>query len=319
MDNNNRRRPGSALDQPDRPPSRQSHPSTGTASVFESIDDYSWTPAASEDFDDLPPPPAWLLDAPAAAPAAAARPAPNIKLPPFRSGRPAAWFAAVQQTFRIRGVSDQRDMFTYCYAALEEEQMQQVDDLIEMDPLPPDAFFRLRDRLVATHSLDAYQRLEQLLALPPLGGEKPSTLLANMKQLCPPGEDSSMMFRGMFLSRLPPLIRLQLAEDRVSPVQALAARADALVVHNHGGVAASLSEDQSALVAAAGAHGKQFSSRGGRSSGGRPSAAAAAPSHSSSAAASDKPWKKLKICKFHYKFGQDCWNCVAPCSWGSGN
>ena len=56
--------------------------------------------------------------------------------------------------------------------------MQQVDDLIEMDPLPLDAFFHLRDWLVATHSLDAYRRIEQLLALPPLSGEKPSTLLA---------------------------------------------------------------------------------------------------------------------------------------------
>jgi len=208
---NNRRRPGSVLDHPDRSPSRQSHPPIRTASVFESIEDYLWTPAASEDLEDLPPPPAWLLDVPAATPAAAAWPAPNIKLPPFRSGRPAAWFAAVQQTFRIRGVSDERDMFTYCYVALEEEKMQQVDDLIEMDPLPPDAFYCLRDQLVATHSLDAYQRLEQLLALLPLGGKKPSTLLANMKQLCPPSKDTTMMFRGMFLSRLPPLIHLQLA------------------------------------------------------------------------------------------------------------
>ena len=200
---------------------------------------------------------------------------------------------------------------------MEEEQMQQVDDLIKMDPLLPDTFYHLRDQLVATHSLDAYQRLEQLLTLPPLAGEKPSTLLANMKQLCPPGEDATMMFRGMFLLRLPPLIRLQLAEGCVSPVHALVARADALIAHNNSSsVAAPLLEDHALLVAAAAVHRKQFPACGGKPSGGRP---AAAHTTSSSAAASDKPWKKLKVCKFHYKFGQDCWNCIAPCSWGLGN
>ena len=266
-----------------------------------------------EDPEDLPPLPAWLLNAPAPTVAAAdtARHSPNIKLPPFQSSRPAAWFTSVQQTFHFRGVSDQKNMFTYCYVTLEEEQMQQVDDLIEMYPLLPDAFFRLRDLLVATHSPDAYQRLEQFLALPPLGGEKPSTLLTNMKQLCPPGEDATIMFWGMFLSRLPPLIRIQHAEDWVSPVHALAAHADALVTHNHGGVTAPLLKDQAPLVAAATAHGSKFPACGGKPSGGRPVAA------STSAPASDKPWKKLK--KFHYKLGQDCWNCVAPCSWGSEN
>jgi len=227
------------LDHPDRPPSWQSHPPTGTASVFESIEDYSWTPVVSEDLKDLPPPPAWLLDVPAATPAAAARPAPNIKLPSFRSGRPAAWLD-IPHPWRVRPEGHVHVLL----CGMEEEQMQQVDDLIKMDPLLPDTFYHLRDQLVATHSLDAYQRLEQLLTLPPLGGKKPSTLLANMKQLCPPGEGATMMFRGMFLLRLPPLIRLQLAEGCVSPVHALVARADALIAHNNSSsVAAPLLED----------------------------------------------------------------------------
>ena len=115
----------------------------------------------------------------------------NVVLPPFRAGRPAAWFAACEDVFQLRGITDQRDMFSYCYAALGEEQLLQVDDLVEMRPRPPDAFFRLRDRLVATHSLDAYKRLEELLNMPPLGGQKPSVLLAQMRQLCPPGEENT--------------------------------------------------------------------------------------------------------------------------------
>ncbi len=69
-------------------------------------------------------------------------------------------------------------MFAYCYSALGEEQLLQVDDLVEMRPRPPDTFYHLRDRLVATHSMDAYLHLKQLLNLPLLGGQKLSVLLA---------------------------------------------------------------------------------------------------------------------------------------------
>ncbi len=116
--------------------------------------------------------------------------------------------------------------------------MQQVDDILELRPLPLDAFNCLRDRLVSTHSLDAYQRLDQLLALPALGGQRPTSLLATMLQLCPPGEEATMFFRGAFLQRLPSIIRMQLAEDRFSPVQMLATRADALMVHHQTSLAA---------------------------------------------------------------------------------
>ncbi len=137
----------------------------------------------------------------------------------------------------MKGVTD---MFSMCYAMLNDEQLEQVDDLAEMRPRPPDVFYRLRDRLVFTHTLDAYQRLKQLLALPPLGGQKPSALLAQMRQLCPPGKENTMFFCASFLQRLPPAIRLQLAEDRHSPVQPLAARGDALIVHHSYSTAAAV-------------------------------------------------------------------------------
>jgi hypothetical protein len=157
---------------------------------------------------------------------------PHVVLPPFKPARPASWFAMCANVFRMRGVTDQRDMFTLCYNMLGDEQQAQVDDLAEQLPLPPDAFFRMQDRLVASHSLDAYQRLEQLMALPALGGQRPSALLAQMRQLCPPGEDGTLLFRYCFVQRLPQQIQLQLAEDRHSPVQALAARANTLMVHH---------------------------------------------------------------------------------------
>ena len=90
----------------------------------------------------MPPQPAWLIDAP---------PPPQPGIAPASSCRrsEAAALPPGSQTFCIRSVSDQRDKFTYRYAALEEEQIQQVDDLIEMDPLLRDMFFCLLETQAA--------------------------------------------------------------------------------------------------------------------------------------------------------------------------
>ena len=97
-----------------------------------------------------------------------AAPARNVVLPSFCPTCPVAWFTAVEDVFWLRIVTNQRDMIAYAYAKLEEAQMLQVDDSLELRLLPLDAFNRPQDRLVSTHSLDADQQLDQLLALPAL-------------------------------------------------------------------------------------------------------------------------------------------------------
>ena len=87
--------------------------------------------------------------------------------------------------------------------------------------------------------------------MPDLGGRRPSVLLAEMRQLCPAGEVDSKIFRGLFLRRLPQEIRLALAEDRLSPGLAMAARADALLAHARGNVAAAAVDSSLPVVAAA--------------------------------------------------------------------
>ena len=69
--------------------------------------------------------------------AAAAHPHVNVMLPPFHASRPAAWFSTVDDVFRLRGITDQRDMFAFAYAKLEEAQLQQVDNIVEMSYFPP--------------------------------------------------------------------------------------------------------------------------------------------------------------------------------------
>jgi len=302
------------------PGSEQDHPG---GSLYASLPPASSTASSSVgqyDDDFLPPPPAdWL--APVMAPMAAPRPTPNVVLPPFKVKRPAAWFVQCEDLFRMRGVTDQRDQFALCYNALGDEQQEQVDDIAEMRPRPPDAFNRMRDRLVASHSLDAYQRLEQLLALPALGGQRPSALLAQMRQLCPPREEDTLFFRAAFLQRLPAPIRLALAEDKYSPVSALAARADTLIAHhNYGGVAAvsqPAPDEPAPDMAAAVADRRQRDAQSKKKKGGK----APLSGRGSAASGKEDPWVLLGICKRHYDYGKECFKCADPssCRWSSGN
>ena len=302
---------GSVMDRPVVPLPRSAGSLTGSdMSLDDSIDRYTWSqpfnpfiaPAGAQ-------PPFLHPPLPPSAAAPAARPVLNVVLPAFRPTRPAAWFGAVEDVFRLRGVTDQRDQFAFAYAKLEEAQLQQVDDIIEMRPLPPDAFNRLRDRLVSTHSLDAYQRLEQLLALPALGGQRPTAMLAQLLQLCPPKEETTLFFKSAFLQRLPAAVRMQLAEDRHSPVQALAARADALMVHHHTSTVApiQLGDDAEFITAVS----------GGRPPGKR--APARPQTAQSGGGKKEKAWEKMKICRFHYRYGAAATRCDAGCSFVAEN
>ena len=239
------------------------------------------------------------------------RPAERVHLPPFWPTRPAAWFGAAEAAFSLRRVMDQRDRFSYCIAVLGEDQLIQVADLLEICPPPTDAYNRLKQRLVSTHILDEYQRLELLHEMPPLGGQRPSVLLAEMRQLCPSGEADTKLFRSLFLRRLPQSIRMAISEDQLSPIQAIAARADALMAHTGGNLAAAAVASSLPVVAAATASNrpvdrkKKTSSQPHRRDGDR------------RPQTGDR--RPRTICHYHFKFGSDAHSCESPCDWKSGN
>jgi hypothetical protein len=277
-------------------------------SVYGSAGGYSWFGGSLDDFEDpdFLPPPELLYPAVAApvfrqARSRASTPSPppppvnrarevpsSVALPPFRVNRPASWFDTVNDIFRLKGVRDQRDRLTFAVSFFAEEQLQQIDDLLELRPRPADIFDLVRDRLVGAHALDDYQLLELLLDLPPLGGQKPSALLAQIRQLCPTGEENTKFFRITFLRRLPPAVRSQLAEDRFSPVSVLAARADKIMVHHSHQLVAAAAEAEDPVVAAA-------------ATGGRPTSKGKAKKGRSDG--KPKPCLKIGLCYKHYKYG----------------
>ena len=102
---------------------------------------------------------------------------------------------------------------------------------------------------------------------------------------------------------------MQLAEDRHSPVQALAARADALMVHHQASTAAQIQRDGDAVFITA-------------VSGGRPPGkkAPARPQPAQSGGGrKESAWEKMKICRFHYRYSTAATHCDAGCEFVAEN
>ncbi len=135
-----------------------------------------------------------------------------VKLPPFWTANPQAWFASAEGAFQLRNIADERSRFFNCLHALPEATVCLIADLVQADPLPANPYTELRRRLLAAHQLTDIQRVEQLHNLPPLGSQKPSELLAEMLRLCPRGQENNTFFNCLFFNKLPRELRILLSE-----------------------------------------------------------------------------------------------------------
>jgi hypothetical protein len=261
-----------------------------------------------------------------------------VKLPPFWTANPRAWFTSTEGAFRLRNIADEESWFFNCLHALPETTVSLIADLVEADPLPANPYMELRRRLLAVHQLTDIQRMEQLFNLPPLGAQKPSELLAEMLRLCPRGQENNAFFNCLFLNKLPRELRILLSEAEMVDKQALGARADLFTAQNreqaHDVVAAVATvsspeqEGEETTVAAirpgassgqrgggggqrgGGWRGKKKQGRGGGGSGGQQVSHTL--SHEEQARIGS--W----LCFNHFCYRSKAKKCEAPCTW-SGN
>ena len=88
----------------------------------------------------------------------------HLKLPPFWTDAPVAWFAAVEAQFKLSRVWAQEEQFCHMTAALDKMSLKKVVHLVVTpDPLQP--YTKLKDALLASHQLTDFQRVELLHAM----------------------------------------------------------------------------------------------------------------------------------------------------------
>jgi hypothetical protein len=257
-------------------------------------------------------------------------PAPaHVKLPPFWPANPEDWFGLAEAQFHIRRVDDDLTKFYHVVSSLPDQTVKTVSDLIRARPPPEDAYDQIRARLLASHTLTEFQRMEKMQQIRSLHGQRPSEMLADLVQLCPAGETETRLFRIAFLQRLPRDMRMILAEDTATTLPALAARADLLWSHSsiqpHDQAVHAIAgedEDDGAAIAAVSQQQRGGGRGRGRGRRGFPSRGPATDGNAQHATAAAGPPAPIQLarqssglCSSHWKYGEKAYSCKAPCSW----
>lgn len=260
--------------------------------------------------------------------APAARPPPSLHLPAFWPETPAAWFAHAESRFRLRHIEEETVKYDYLVAALNKDSLRLVLDVVADPGETP--YTALKERLVTSHELTDFQRIERIFMLENLGGRKPSELLSIMMEFCPRGEERSKFFAFLFLQRLPKELRIQLGNDEVLELRTLAAKADklwALHAHQqHGTINAACedtAESEPAPVAAVNSSRNQQRNRGGnrqrgggnRSNRGRGGQTPAATASPAAAGPAEIAREGAGLCRAHWRYGDKAFSCEQPCNW----
>jgi NADPH-dependent ferric siderophore reductase len=134
----------------------------------------------------------------------------SLKLPAFWVDKRVSWFVLAESCFRLHGINRDREQTRYDYlvSALTKETVSLVLDVVEH---PPEQLPQAESARFA--QLTDYQKIAALHKMEPLGGRKPSEMLASMLELCPRGHESSIFFTHLFLERLSAELRITLGED----------------------------------------------------------------------------------------------------------
>ncbi len=252
-----------------------------------------------------------------------------VKLPPFWSESPTTWFAVVEAQFEAEGLHDSRRKFFCVVASLPLTVARNAQHIIANPPVRR-PYEQLREFLTAAHTLTNYERVQQIQALGPLGGRRPSELLNVMLELCPAGEWETEFFRANFLQRLPENIRILLLEDQ-EELRVVAARADRMIAHQSSSTVAAVTssppEEESATVAAVAGQpanrggfrprGRGRGGRGGRSGSSRNNQQQQ--TQDGQARTDPSPFQAALsasgLCRTHFKYGERAFTCFPPCTW----
>ena len=234
----------------------------------------------------------------------------NLRLPEFWSGAPAIWFARAELRFEVAGILTEREKFAHAVNALSQEATRLVTDLITNPPLHF-PYTALKERLMIAHQLSPIQKAAKILSMPVIGDRRPSQLLADLLEYCPPGEENTAFFRAVYMQRLSVDMQVLLEGIEDGDLKQLAQKADKLWAIRRpadSGVASvtPVSDEFEDNIAAI-----------------RPPAKKPDKKPSTAAAADNRGQRKprlFSVCYKHMKFGAAAHKCDDPnnCTW-AGN
>lgn len=133
------------------------------------------------------------------------------------------WFIRVESWFRLQNIVDETVRFEAIVASLTPQLFDQVVDLI-ITPPEEEPYKKLKTAIIEKFADSEYTRVDKLLSTVPLGAQRPSHLLAEIRRAGATRDDK--ILRVCWLRRLPVSIRAVLSASK-SGLTELAEMADA--------------------------------------------------------------------------------------------
>lgn len=133
------------------------------------------------------------------------------------------WFIRLESWFRLQNISDENVRFEAIVASLTPQLFDQVVDIIATPP-EVEPYKKLKAALINKFTDSEYTRVDKLLSTVPLGAQRPSHLLAEIRRAGATRDEK--ILRVCWLRRLPVSIRTILSASKGTLVE-LAEMADA--------------------------------------------------------------------------------------------
>lgn len=150
----------------------------------------------------------------------------NLKLPPFWTTCPEAWFLTVESQFANRHINADTTKFNFVVAALPAEVSMTVLDVLR-NPPKNDKYKHIKDKLIQRHSLSEEKRLEELLQNAEQGDRSPSTFYREMELLATSTTGvNSALLQKLWLRKLPPAIKISITASGKTDVDEMLNLAD---------------------------------------------------------------------------------------------
>lgn len=150
----------------------------------------------------------------------------GLKLPPFQRTDPELWFAMLERSFSLSGITMDETKFSYATQGLDLESQLEVRDIL-INPPKLNKFDTIKSELVKRLSKTQEQRHRQLLEREELGDSKPSQFLRRLRNLSGPGMSDDLL-RTLWAGRLPRAMQGILATQKKAPLDEMAELADAI-------------------------------------------------------------------------------------------
>lgn len=153
----------------------------------------------------------------------------RVKLAPLWTSDVDNWFTLTESAFNRAGIAEARLKFDLVLPALSEETLERCRGVLRTVNSTADPYGDLKKRLRQIYAPEPVDLCLKILHSPELGARRPSQMLDGLLALLPPGEPDGLLFRTVFLTRLPDEIQDQVsAQAKVLTTVQLGELADSL-------------------------------------------------------------------------------------------